>query len=76
MKTYEMRGGGTVSGDNAREVLDAIRNSSYNPEADLGAFVRELAERCKIYDGSTIRTTSNEDTLADLINSGFLTEKK
>lgn len=76
MKTYEMRGGGTVSGDNAREVLDAIRNSSYDPEADLGAFVRELSERCKIYDGSIIRTTSDEDTLADLISSGFLTEKK
>ena len=76
MKTYEMRGGGTVSGDNAREVLDTIRNSSYNPETDLGAFIRELAERCKIYDGSTIRTTSDEDTLADLINSGFLTERK
>lgn len=53
-----------------------LRNSSYNPEADLGAFVRELAERCKIYDGSTIRTTSNEDTFADLINNGFLTERK
>ncbi len=45
MAKYEMRGGGTISGDNAREVVEAIRYSSFNPEADTEAFVRALAER-------------------------------
>ena len=44
MAKYEMRGGGTISGDNAREVVEAIRASSFNPEADTEAFVRALAE--------------------------------
>lgn len=76
MATYEMRGGGTVTGDNAREVIEAIRNSSFNPEGDTVAFIRALAERCEEYNGSIIRTGNYDDTLADLIESGFLTVRK
>ena len=72
MAKYEMRGGGTVSGDNVCEVV-AIEASSFNPEADTGAFVRVLAARCKTYDDSEIRTDTPENTVADLIKSGFLT---
>lgn len=61
-----------MSGDNAREVLEAVRASSFSPEADTGAFVRSLAARCKAYDGSIIRTDNPENTVADLIKSGFL----
>lgn len=76
MAKYEMRGGGTISGDNAREVVEAIRVSSFNPEADTEAFVRALAERCKTYDGSTIRTDTFDNTVADLLKAGFLTPCK
>lgn len=76
MAKYEMRGGGTISGDNAREVVEAIRSSSFNPEADTEAFVRALAARCKTYDGSTIRTDTFDNTVADLLKAGFLTPCK
>ncbi|HIV05107.1 MAG TPA: hypothetical protein IAD27_00695 [Candidatus Merdousia gallistercoris] len=76
MAKYEMRGGGTISGDNAREVVEAIRASSFNPESDTGAFVRALAARCKTYDGSTIRTDTFDNTVADLLKAGFLTPCK
>ena len=59
-------------GDNVCEVV-AIEASSFNPEADTGAFVRVLAARCKTYDDSEIRTDTPENTVADLIKSGFLT---
>lgn len=76
MAKYEMRGGGTISGDNAREVVEAIRASSFNPETDTEAFVRALAARCKTYDGSTIRTDTFDNTVADLLKAGFLTPCK
>lgn len=76
MAKYEMRGGGTISGDNAREVVEAIRASSFNPESDTEAFVRTLAARCKTYDGSTIRTDTFDNTVADLLKAGFLTPCK
>ena len=76
MAKYEMRGGGTISGDNAQEVVEAIRASSFNPESDTEAFVRALAERCKTYDGSTIRTDTFDNTVADLLKAGFLTPCK
>ena len=76
MAKYEMRGGGTISGDNAQEVVEAIRASSFNPEVDTEAFVRALAERCKTYDGSTIRTDTFDNTVADLLKAGFLTPCK
>ena len=76
MAKYEMRGGGTISGDNAQEVVEAIRSSSFNPEADTEVFVRALAERCKTYDGSTIRTDTFDNTVADLLKAGFLTPCK
>ena len=76
MAKYEMRGGGTISGDSAREVVEAIRYSSFNPGADTEAFVRALAERCKTYDGSTIRTDTFDNTVADLLKAGFLTPCK
>lgn len=70
-----MRGGGFVMGDNAREVLEAVRCSSFNSERDLRAFLRELARRCKEYDGSVIDTENLDKTLADLIKAGFLSKR-
>lgn len=75
MAKYEMRGGGFVMGDNAREVLETVRCSSFNPERDLWAFLRELARRCKEYDGSVIDTENLDKTLADLIKAGFLSKR-
>lgn len=69
-----MRGGGFVMGDNAREILEAVRCSSFNPEGDLRAFLRELARRCKVYDGSIIDTENLDNALEDLIRSGFLSK--
>lgn len=75
MAKYEMRGGGFVMGDNAREVLESVRCSSFNPERDLRAFLCELARRCKEYDGSVIDTENLDKTLADLIKAGFLSKR-
>lgn len=63
-------------GKSRKEVVEAIRASSFNPEADTEAFVRALAERCKTYDGSTIRTDTFDNTVADLLKAGFLTPCK
>ena len=72
MAKYELRGGGVVSGETAREILEAIRASSFNPKGDLGAFLSDVAKRCKEYDGSVIRIDTCEHTLEDLITCGFL----
>jgi len=73
MAKYELRGGGVVSGETARDILEAIRASSFNPKGDLGAFLSDVAKRCKEYDGSVIRTDTYEHTLEDLIACSFLT---
>lgn len=75
MAKYEMRGGGFVAGDNAREILEAVRGSSFNPEGDLRAFLRELARRCKEYAGSEINTEDLDKALADLVRCGFLSRR-
>ena len=72
MAKYELRGGGNISGETAQEVLEAIRTSSFTQDADLNAFIQNLARRCKEYDGSAIRTDSPEHTVDDLIACGFM----
>lgn len=72
MAKYELRGGGTVSGETARDVLEAIRDSSFTQNADLKAFIQDVARRCKEYDGSVIRTDTPGHTITDLLSCGFL----
>ena len=44
MAKYEMRGGGTISGDNAREVVEAIRASSF-PDKKRLPYTLQIARR-------------------------------
>jgi hypothetical protein len=75
-RTFEMHGGGQISGKTASEILHNLRNSSWTPEDTLEAFKADVAQRCKIYSGDDVRTDPDEAMLEDLIKAGFLNEIK
>lgn len=73
--TYEMLGGGKISGRTAKELAHALRNSSFSPKDSLKEFIMDVAENCRIYrPEACIRTDSHEHFIADLVTNGFLTE--
>lgn len=73
--TYEMLGGGTISGSTPRELANALRNSSYTPLESLEEFVADVAKRCQSYDhDARVRTTPLSAFIEDLVSWGFLVE--
>lgn len=71
--TYEMLGGGTISGSNPQELAEALRNSSYTPLGSLEEFVEDVAQRCRDYDhDARVRTSPLSAFIEDLIAHGFL----
>ena len=73
--TYEMLGGGKISGATAQELAEALRYSSYTPMDTLEEFIIDVAKRCRTYDrDSRVRTDSFEAFIEDLIKWGFLME--
>lgn len=73
--TYEMLGGGTISGSTPLELAEALRNSSYTPLGSLEEFVADVAKRCRAYDhDAVVRTTPISAFIEDLVKWGFLME--
>lgn len=73
-KKYEMLGGGTVRGNTPKEIVGALRFSSFNPMSSEEIFMKEISQRCKFYNNATVRVESPEVFVEDLIRFGFLWE--
>lgn len=74
VKHYALWGGGNIRGDTPESLVRALRQSSYHPCATEAAFMEEISERCRFYNGATISTYDYENFVADLIHNGFLKE--
>lgn len=73
--TYEMLGGGTITGSDPAELAVALRNSSYTPMDDLASFMADVAKRCAVYDhDAKVRTDTPDHFIEDLVACGFLIE--
>lgn len=73
--TYEMLGGGTISGATPQELAEALRNSSYTPLGSLEEFIEDVAKRCRSYDhDARVRTAPVSAFIEDLVKWGFLIE--
>lgn len=73
VRTYEMLGGGTISGSTPLELAVALRNSSYTPLGSLDEFITDVAKRCRTYDRSArVRTQPLAAFIDDLVKCGFL----
>lgn len=71
--TYEMLGGGTISGTTPQELAEALRYSSYTPMESLEEFIVDVAKRCRSYDhDARVRTESFSAFIEDLLKWGFL----
>jgi len=71
--TYEMLGGGTISGATPQELAEALRYSSYTPMESLEEFIVDVAKRCRSYDhDARVRTESFSAFIEDLLKWGFL----
>ena len=75
-KIYEMLGGGVIKGSTSKEIIGALRFSSFNPMSGEEIFMKEMSERCKFYNDAVVRVDTPENFVADLIEYGFLWEAK
>ena len=73
-KKYEMLGGGTVRGNTPKEIVGALRFSSFNPMSSDEIFMNQMSKCCKFYKNATVRVESCEAFVEDLIEFGFLWE--
>lgn len=73
-KIYEMLGGGVIKGSTPKEIIGALRFSSFNPMSGEEIFMKEMSERCKFYNDAVVRVDTPENFVADLIEYGFLWE--
>ena len=69
-----MLGGGLIKGSAPREIIGALRFSSFNPMSSEEIFMKEMSERCKFYNDAVVRVDTTENFMADLIKYGFLWE--
>jgi hypothetical protein len=74
VRHYALWGGGRIHGDSPQSLVDALRASSFHPCRSRAAFLEEISERCRFYNGATISTWDDENFIADLIHNGFLKE--
>ncbi len=61
-----------VSGQSHREVAEALWQLMLVPEPTLEEWMEGSARRAHEWNGATIRTTTPEDHVEDLIAAGFL----
>lgn len=75
MKKYQILGGGFVTADSAKDLVEFLNNSSmFGFEFDIEKFMEQTSKACAIQTGAEIRTDSKEVFIADLIANGFITE--
>lgn len=73
MERYELLGGGFVEGNTAKEIVQRLNNASFfGAKETIEEFMEETAKACEHQNGSTIRATTAEDFVADLIENGFM----
>ena len=75
-KKYEMLGGGIVKGRTPKEIIGALRFSSFNPMSSEEIFMKEMSERCKFYNNAAFRSDSPESFVEDLVKYGFIWEAR
>jgi hypothetical protein len=74
MTTYNLLGEGIVTGNNAIEIVENLRNKSMLPLDSVKEFMAATAKACKDYNGSDIRTINYVCFVKDLKDNGFLFE--
>ena len=74
-KTYNMMGGGSITGSTPEEIVAALWADCWNPEPTLEEFMEGMSSRCRMYDHNAIISTYNaEEFVIDLCANGFLTD--
>lgn len=54
------------------ELVDKLRDSSFNPEASISDYMKQYARRSVIYSGHDIRATGVREFITDLIKFGHI----
>lgn len=72
MTQYKLVDGSVIQGNNAAELINAIRGSVWEQELSLSEYMGKLQERVKIYSGHDIRSDTPDNCLADLITAKYL----
>jgi hypothetical protein len=72
---YELLGGGHIEAASPLELVEALRADSADwvPSVSIEDFMEGMAGRCKIQNGTTVRTDSVVNFLHDLQQGGFIT---
>lgn len=73
-KTYQMLGGGTVTGSTPEEIVAAMRADSWDPGATVEDFMEATSLACRVYSKAIISTYNAEEFVTDLIFNEFLVE--
>jgi hypothetical protein len=74
--TYELLGGGSIQGSTPTELIQDMRNGSFNGGDSLEAYIEETAAACKLQNRSIIRINSHKNFIDDLITNKFLVLKQ
>lgn len=76
MKTYEMKGGGTFQADGDQDIIDKLRELSFDPCESRQQFMQGTSQACATQTGAIIATYSKQQFVIDLLHHGFLKEVK
>ena len=75
MKTYELKGGGTISGETSRDLVFQLNASSlFGGQTSLTRFMKQTSEACKLQTGAEIRFDTYDNFVGDLVANGFMSE--
>lgn len=73
-KTYQMLGGGTITGSTPEEIVAAMRADSWDPCESVEDFMEATSRACRGYSKAIISTYNAEEFVTDLIYNEFLVE--
>jgi hypothetical protein len=73
MLRYKTPDGKPLEAESLRGLAEALWHEMLIPEATLDEWMPGSARRAHMWNGSTIRTSSPEDHVRDLIEAGLLT---
>ena len=71
---YEILGGGQIEASSSLELVEAMRlqDQAWVPSVSIEDYMEDMAQRCKIQNGTAVSTDSVDVFLIDLIAGGFL----
>lgn len=70
---YEVSGD-SITLESATQLVEIMRQDSHSPSQSIKDFMSQVAHRCKIQNGATVRTESPELFVIDLLEFEFLEE--